>query len=93
MSTIIKQEIHTALKDYYCDACENLCADDFMHHPDDYGVSYADKRILVKIRREGYKVLKGTKYIYQVGIYDGFYAIHCRIDAVDICQKYNLFEE
>ena len=93
MSTVLKEEIHTARKDYPCDACENLCADDFMSRPDDYGVSYADKRILVRIRQENYKILKGTKYLYQVGIYDGFYAIRCRLDVVEICRKYELFEE
>jgi nitrous oxide reductase len=92
--TILKQKVYTASKDYPCDACESLTVDDFMSNPKDYGVSFADKRILVKIRQENYKVLKGTNYLYQAGIFDGdFYALKCRLDAVNIINKYNLNEE
>jgi len=94
MSIVLKQKIQIASRNYPCDACENLTVDDFMHRPDNYKVSYADKRILVKIRQEGFKVLKGTQYLYQVGVFDGdFYAIHCRLDAVDICEKYDLYDD
>ena len=92
--TILKNEVHTARKDYPCDACENLTVDDFMTNPKDYGVSFADMRTLVKIRKESYKIFKGERYLYQVGIFDGdFYALKCRLDAVHIINKYNLNEE
>lgn len=93
MSRVLKEQVFTARKDYPCAACENLIASNFINELDDYDVTLADKRALVKIRREGYKVLKGTKYLYQVGIYDGFYAIQCRLDAAAIVDKYHLNEE
>jgi hypothetical protein len=93
-NVILKEQRLIARKEYACDACENMCADDFMSNPKGYGVSFSDMRIMVKIRQEGYKVLKGTPYLYQVGIYDNnFYAIHCRFDAIKLCNKYELFEE
>jgi hypothetical protein len=93
-NAILKEKRRIAKKEYDCDACENLNADDFMSNPKSYGVSFADMRIMVKIRQEKFKVLKGTAYLYQVGIYDNsFYAIHCRFDAVELCRKYELFED
>jgi len=36
----------------------------------------------------------GDKYLEQVGIYDGeFHCIQSRLDAVEICEKYNFYCE
>lgn len=94
MNTILKNKVKTAAKNYSCAACEHILNSDLLSFPKEYEVSFADMRTLVKIRKENYQVLKGTKYIYQVGIFDGdFYAVQCRLDAVDICKKYDLYDE
>jgi len=90
---ILKEEIHTATKDYPCSACEWFFVDDFLSDPKSYGVTFADMRILVNIRKDNYMIKKGMRYLYQVGIYDSFYAVKARIDANEICNKYHINEE
>ncbi len=93
MATVLRERYQIAKKDHPCDACENLYGSDAFSDPKELGFSFADMRILVKIKQEGYKVLKGTRYLYQVGIFDGFYSAHCRLDAVYLNQKYDLYED
>jgi hypothetical protein len=94
MYQVLKEKEHTAQKEYDCDASEWLNCEDFMTDPKDYGVTFADMRRLVKIRQEGFKILKGTRYIYQVFIFEGkFYTARARIDVAEICKKYELSVE
>ena len=93
MTTILKNKIQTARKDYYCDGSYWIVESEIMKFPDDFKVSFANKRKLVKIRQEKFKISKGTKYLYQVGIQDGFYTSKFRQDCFEICCKYELFYE
>ena len=93
MYQVLKEKIYTARKEYDCDGSEWLTCDDFMSNPENYDVTFADMRTLVKIRRENYKILKGTKYIYQVALFDGkFQVTRSRIDVAEICKKYDLYD-
>ena len=91
---VLSHAIRTARKEYRCNACEWIVNCDIMDFPSDYGVTFSDKRKLVKIRQERYKILKGTKYI-DYNIKDGgeISNVKSRLDANDICQKYELYED
>jgi hypothetical protein len=55
---------------------------------------FADRRKLAIMAKENYKILAGTKYLEQVGIYDGdFQYLKCRLDAIEIIMKYQLYED
>jgi hypothetical protein len=93
--TLLHEKIKTARKEYYCDASENICAygrlSDLM---DDYKIPFSDRRKLAILEKENYKIFAGSRYLEQVGVYDGdFYCLKCRLDAVDIVRKYHLYED
>lgn len=91
MYRVLRESVYTASKEYDCDASEWLQCEDFMINPKDYGVTFSDMRKLVKIRQENYKILKGTKYIYQVALFDGLFQVtRARIDVAEICKEYEL---
>jgi len=91
---VLSHAIRTARKEYQCNACEWLTNGDVMTEPSFFDITFADKRKLVIIRRERYKILKGTKY-HDVNIKDGgqIYNVKSRIDANEICQKYELYSD
>jgi len=94
MAEVLSHAIRTARKEYQCNACEWLTNGDVMTDPSFFDISFDDKRKLVIIRRERYKILKGTKYI-DANIKDGgkIYNVKSRIDADQICRKYELYDE
>ena len=95
MSQILREKIRIAKKQYDCDASEWFnCQDTPAIIADDFEFSYADKRKLVKIRSENFKINAGDKYLEQVGIVDGeFYYIKCRLDVVELLNKYQINQE
>jgi lysine/ornithine N-monooxygenase len=90
---ILRTSIRKARKDYNCDGCNKILKEFSMPgFADYYGLSFSDKRKLVTARKENYKILKETKYLEEVGLYDGFYHIRCRPEIYDIlanCNYYN----
>jgi len=93
MAEMLSQKIRTARKEYNCNACEWIMNSDIMTDPSYFEVTFSDKRKLVKIRQEHFKILKGTKYIDYNGKDGGeLFNAKSRIDANDICQKYELYE-
>lgn len=94
MYTVLKDSVHTARKEYRCDGSEFLLNSGIINNPKGFGVSFHDMRKLVIIRREKYKILPGTKYLYQAGVYEGdFYTAKIRFDVQDICMKYELYND
>lgn len=94
MDIILHEKIKTARKTYGCAASEwitnGYSVQEFM---DDYKLSFNERRILAKAKAEKFKVLPGTKYIEQVGIFDGdFYCVQCRIDISELITKYGINE-
>jgi hypothetical protein len=58
-----------------------------------FPLTFTEKRSLIKMRNERYKINPGDKYYEQVGIQDGeFYCIQCRIDVLELCRKYDLWD-
>jgi hypothetical protein len=93
--TILHEKIKTARKTYNCAASEwinnGYTIQEFMS---DYNLPFSEKRILAKAKAEKFKILIGTKYLEQVGIYDGdFYCLQCRLDISELINKYGLDQE
>lgn len=90
---ILHEKIKTARKEYGCAASEWICAIGERDLINDYDLSFADKRKVIKMRDEHYRIKPGDKYLEQVGLFEGsFYCVQCRLDVVEMCKKYDLYE-
>ena len=91
---ILHTKIKTARKEYDCCMQEWITSQGIRTIANDFGLTFADKRALIKMKDEHFKIKPGDKYLEQVGVQDGqFYCIQCRIDVCDICRKYELWCE
>ena len=87
---IIHESRPIARKNYHCDACNFL----FEFDPCELGLTFAEKREVVKARQKRYKILKGERYIRQFNKDGGDAWTFRAIPAIDkICQKYDLYIE
>jgi hypothetical protein len=87
----LKSEIHTARKNYRCDACNWLEIEELRRN---FHLTISEWRSIIKARNNGYKILKGEKYEYNVNIQDGdFQVFRCIPEINDICLKYELYPE
>ena len=93
--TILHEKIKTARKTYGCAASEWITNGySIQEFIDDYNLPFSERRILAKAKAEKFKILPGTKYLEQVGIYDGdFSCIQCRLDISALTTKYKLNQE
>ena len=93
--TILHEKIKTARKTYGCAASEWITNGySIQEFIDDYNLPFSERRILAKAKAEKFKILPGTKYLEQVGIYDGgFSCIQCRLDISALITKYKLNQE
>ncbi len=89
--TTIHSSAPKARKDYSCIACDFLFAVDF---PTELGLTFSEKRAVVKARQRKYKILKGEKYIRQFNT-DGSYTWTFRAipEIHSICIKHELYQE
>lgn len=86
---VLSESTPTARKEHDCMACDFV----FSHGIDGYGHSFAEKRALVKARKNAFKIKKGKKYIKQNNVLDGeFYTFKAIPEMHDICLKYGLYE-
>jgi len=92
MKVISKSE-PVARKNYGCDACVWIA--EYPECIDDCEMSFADKRIVVKARQNGWRVMKGEKHLQ-------FTVVSCEntlvslrvIKAInEICHKYDLYPD
>jgi hypothetical protein len=91
---ILHSKVKTARKQYDCCMQEWITAEGEREVANNFPLTFAEKRGLIKMRNEKYKIMPGDKYYEQVGIQDGrFYCIQCRIDVTDLCRKYDLWCE
>ena len=91
MSIILSEEYHIARKDHNCNACEYILNDDISRRG---GYTIKEMREIIKAKRKGYKILKGEKYLKQVGIMDGDFYVYKAIPEIhDICIEHDLFRE
>ena len=78
-----------ARKDYRCDASEYVC-----DRVGDQLFSFADYRIIVRAKRDGWKIKKGQRYEKCVGKWDGEWStFRARQDMHELCLKYDLYQE
>jgi hypothetical protein len=95
MVTVLHTKVKTARKVYSCAASEwivNACS--LSELMDNYKMPFSDRRKLAKMHQERYRINVGDKYLEQVQVYDGeFSCLQCRLDAVEICEKYRLYDE
>ena len=92
MIELIHKSNPIARKEYSCDACTFLFE---LDDPCELGLTFYEKREIVKAIQKNYKILKGEKYIRQFNKDGGnntwtFRAIPS-IHA--ICAKHDLYEE
>ena len=90
MIQVIKETNPVARKDHYCDACTYLLEVGY----NGIGLSFHEYRDIVKAKRNGYKIKKGSKYLNQFNTDGGdcwsfkaIYEIHricVRLDIYDI---------
>ena len=95
MNTILHNKIKTAQKSYNCAASDWIInyggLSDLMN---DFKMPFSDRRKLVTMLQQKYRINIGDRYLEQVGIFDGDFAcLKFRLDAVEICEKYNLYCE
>jgi hypothetical protein len=87
---IIREATPTARNDYNCDACEWL-----VNNGCDWtDYTYAERRLIVKARRNKWRIQKGDKYYLQVNNYYGDFGQFRAIPEMnDICIKYELYQQ
>jgi len=77
-----------ARKRYPCDAAAAITASNYGEQdfdPDDW-------RIIQQAAAAGNAILPGTRYVLQIGIWEGnWYAFRARPDLHGICLKYDLY--
>jgi len=89
--TNIKHEVHTARKNYSCDACEWIEIEDLRHN---VKLTKSEWRSIITARNNHWKILKGQKYEYNVNIIDGdFFVFRCIPEINKICLKHELYPE
>ncbi|KZX78272.1 hypothetical protein A3715_10415 [Oleiphilus sp. HI0009] len=78
-----------ARKDYRCDATG------YLYEVINEGYfSFSDYRLIVKAKRDRWKIKKGQKYIKVVGKWDGeFCTFRARPEMHALCEKHNLYYE
>ena len=85
-----KVEYPFARKDYHCDAAEWINNSDL--GDDEFTVE--DLALIEKARSEGFKVLKGHKYIKVSGKWEGnFEVFRARPELNQICVEYEIYDE
>jgi len=89
MCTLIRHEVRKARKDYSCQASEFYldCGPD--------GLSISDLRIIVKARKNNYKIKKGElhDYCFMKNHDNEIYSFRSIIGMNDICLKYEMYPD
>jgi hypothetical protein len=86
---VISSGTRVARKDYHCEACDwldNSCIEGEMEPEDEF--------LWQKIQQEGCKISKGEEYYFVTGSIGGeISTFKARIDANNLCNKYDLYQE
>ncbi len=89
MIRVLSESTPTAKKEHECMASEFILADGISGN----GYSFAELRTIAKAKRNGYKVVKGQKYIRQNNVFDGeFYTFKAIPEMHEICLKHDRYE-
>ena len=78
-----------AAKDYPCDACE------WIFNSINEGIfSFDEMRLIVKAKRDNWKVKKGQKYVKVTGIWNGDWSVFRGRPEIDaLCHKYKIYQD
>jgi hypothetical protein len=94
MCFLIHHQEPIAQKDYSCDAIEIIEQSGGLGYAaSQLGFSYAELRVLVRARRDEWKIKKGQVYIRQ-RVTDGgdIWTFRARPEIHEICLRHNLYE-
>lgn len=90
MEEVIWTSQQVARKSYPCDASIWIYETQAWQ---DYDFTYAELRIIAKMRRNGWRILKGQRYIKQVSVLDGKLIVWRGLPEIhQICLKYDIYE-
>jgi hypothetical protein len=89
MIRTLSESTHIATKDYRCWACDWIS--NLLH---EYEFTFAERRAIVKARKNGWRIKKGEKYIVQNNVQNGEFYSFKAIPAIhEICLKHDIYEE
>jgi len=87
---ILIEQIRKANKEHRCDAC-------YWWDRSNYGeqdVTPDEWKVIESAQQDGWKIVKGQKYLFQSFVYDGMIqTFKGRLDIDEICKKYDLYPE
>ncbi len=90
MDSVLSVKDVTAAKDHYCDSCR-LWLESGLHLRD---CNNEQKEAIELAKADGFKILKGQKYIKVTVKYDGvLQTFKHRPDMYKVCDELELFEE
>jgi hypothetical protein len=88
---IIHESRPIARKNYTCNACDFLFE---LDDPCELGLTFIEKREVVRARQKGYKILKSERYVRQFNKDGGNTWTFRAIPTIhDICVKHDLYAE
>ena len=88
---LLKEEYHTARKEYSCNACNFIEIQDIRNY---LKLTISEWRAIITARNNGWKIKKGERYLYQVAVCDGDFCVLRSIpDIHDICIKHDLYPD
>jgi len=89
MIVILSESKPLARKAHNCMACDFILSCGV----NGFGYTFAELRLIVKARRNNYKIVKGQKYIRQNNICDGdIYTFKAIPEMHELCLKYDHYE-
>jgi len=94
--TLKEKEIKSVRKDHTCNACEWLTSGDglSMIRSSEIKTTISERRAIIKAKNNGWKIKKGERALYHVGVWNGDFFYSYSIPEIhDICLKYDLYEE
>jgi len=94
MCDLVSQVTPIARKDHWCDASLWFREGLLGYYPSCTGLTFGELREVVIARQEGWKILKGQRYIKQA-VSDGgtLYTFKARPTIHQICIKYDIYPD
>lgn len=79
-----------ATKSYHCEASDWITNASL----NDLDLSAEHRATIAQAKQEGWKILRGTRYLRMVGKFDGGWRVYrARLDLHQICLQYDLYAD
>lgn len=89
--SLCRVRTQVARKDYRCDAAD--CIGDKLGW-DEREYEEEDRPAIHRAKEEGFKILKGSRYVKVDGVWEGEWSVfRAREDLDAICHKYEMYRE